>query len=249
MDQLPHPHQDIRHPDGHLQVQYIQDVTLDIDWTLFCRTLLKEDGTPIRYNYRGVQLLNDRSVNKIDKTVPVPYDLDYTPSTDCKKKVVTGNYFDQRYGVSNVFENNATQAEGTYWLGPSNSDGSFIVDFGCEKQRSILELTNVRDGGRATKKFRVSSSSSHVGPWTELVEGSMEDSRQKTEALELENFSFPSTTDRYFKFEVLDWYGVGGGLQYFDVKGKFLVERISSLISVSQIALTAATVLLLSSSR
>jgi len=179
---------------------------------------LKEDGTPIRYNYRGVQLLNDRSVNKIDKTVPVPYDLDYTPSTDCKKKVVTGNYFDQRYGVSNVFENNATQAEGTYWLGPSNSDGSFIVDFGCEKQRSILELTNVRDGGRATKKFRVSSSSSHVGPWTELVEGSMEDSRQKTEALELENFSFPSTTDRYFKFEVLDWYGVGGGLQYFDVK-------------------------------
>jgi len=182
------------------------------------RTLLKEDGTPIRYNYRGVQLLNDRKVNKIDKTVPTPYDLDYTPSTDCKKKVVTGNYFDQRFGVSNVFENNATQAEGTYWLGPTNSPGSFIVDFGCEKKRSILEVVNVRDGGRATKEFRVSSSSSHLGPWTELVEGSLGDTRTETEAIEIENFSFPSTSDQYYKFDLLGWFGVGGGVQFLDAK-------------------------------
>ena len=196
---------------------YTSDVNIS---TSVFRTLLKDDDTPIRYNYRGVQLLNLRKVNKIDVTVPAPYNLDYIPSTDCKKKVVTGNYFDERYGVENVFENNATQTVGTYWLGPTNSPGSFIVDLGCEKHRSILEVVNVRDGGRSTSKFRVYSSSSHLGPWTLLVDGALEDSREETAALGIENFSFQSTNDQFFKFELVEWFGVGGGLQFFDAKGE-----------------------------
>ena len=189
-------------------------------YSLLFRTLLKDDGSPIRYNYRGVQLLNNRKVNKIDSTVPAPYNLDYIPSTNCVKKVVTGNYFDETYGVANVFKNNDTQPEGTYWLGPSNSQGSFIVDFGCQKSRSILELVNVHDGGRATKTFRVSSSNSHNGPWTELVSRTMEDTRQSG-AKGIENFSFQSTSDQYYKFEALDYYGNGAGIQYLDAKGGF----------------------------
>ena len=75
---------------------------LSLHHSLF-RTLLKADGTAIKYNYRGVQLLNSRVVSKIDDTVPAPHNLDYTPSTGCVKKVVTGDYFDERFGVANVF--------------------------------------------------------------------------------------------------------------------------------------------------
>ena len=177
------------------------------------RTLLKDDGTAIRYNYRGVQLLNSRTVNKIDETVPAPHNLDYTPSTDCVKKVVTGDYFDARFEVANVLERNDSQPTGTFWFGPSNSQGAFIIDLGCQKQRSILELVNVHNGERATKQFRVSSSTSSMGPWTALVDGEM------TQSDSLQTFSFQATTDQYYKFEILTYYGNGGGLQYFDVKG------------------------------
>ena len=81
-------------------------------------------------------------------------------------------------------------------------------------------MVNVRDGGRSTSKFRVYSSSSHLGPWTLLVDGALEDSREETAALGIENFSFQSTNDQFFKFELVEWFGVGGGLQFFDAKGK-----------------------------
>ena len=177
------------------------------------RTLLKDDGTALKYNYRGVQLLNSRTVNKIDETVPAPHNLDYTPSTNCAKRVVTGDYFDPRFQVGNVFEMNDTQPTGTFWLGPSSSQGSFIIDFGCKKQRSILEMINVQNGERATKKFRLFSSSSYLGPWTELLDDELE------QIASLQTFSFQATTDKFFKFEIVSWYGNGGGLQYFDVKG------------------------------
>ena len=177
------------------------------------RTLLKEDGKAIKYNYRGVQLLNSRTVSKVDETVPAPYNLDYTVSTGCVKKVVTGDYFDKRFQVANVFQRNDTQPEGSYWLGPSSSQGSFIIDFGCEKQRSILEVVNVHNGERATKKFKLFSSSSYMGPWAELVDQEM------AQIDSLQTFSFQATTDQFYKFEIQDWYGNGGGLQYLDVKG------------------------------
>ena len=207
------------------------------------RTLLKDDGTAIRYNYRGVQLLNNRVVNKIDDTVPAPHNLDYTPSTSCVKKVVTGDYFDERYGVANVFTRTETQPEGSYWLGPSGSPGSFIIDMGCEKQRSILELENSHNGDRATKKFRLFSSASYMGPWTELV------SEELAQTDSLQTYSFQATTDQFYKFEALDSYGNGGGLQYLDVKGMFGCLNSSSILllnNFSQTVRRVATVLQLS---
>ena len=108
-----------------------------------------------------------------------------------------------------------SQPEGSYWLGPSNSPGSFIIDMGCEKQRSILELENSHNGDRATKKFRLFSSASYMGPWTELV------SEELAQTDSLQTYSFQATTDQFYKFEALDSYGNGAGLQYMDVKGVF----------------------------
>ena len=55
-----------------------------------------------------------------------------------------------------------------------------------------------------------------MGPWTELVVGEM------TQSDSLQTFSFQATTDQFYKFEIVEWYGNGGGLQYFDVKGLVL---------------------------
>ena len=88
-------------------------------------------------------------------------------------------------------------------------------------------MVNVHDGGRATSKFRVYSSSSHLGPWRLLVDGALKDSREENSALGIENFSFKSTTDHFFKFELVEWFGVGGGLQFFDVKGELILKIIS----------------------
>ena len=202
--------------EGVKWINFLTPLKISVSQMETFRTLLKADGTAIKYNYRGVQLLNSRPVTKIDDSVPAPHNLDYTNSTNCVKKVVTGDYFDARFGVENVFvrnETNGSQPEGTYWLGPSNSQGFFIVDFGCQKQRSILEVANVNNGDRATKKFRVFSSSSHTGPWTKLVDDEM------VKGGSVQTYSFTATTDQFYKFEQLDNYGNGGGLEYFDVKG------------------------------
>lgn len=200
--------------EGVKWINFLTPLKISVSQMEIFRTLLKANGKPIKYNYRGVQLLNGRAVSKIDETVPAPYGLRqpyYTPSTYCVKKIVTGDYFDARYGAANVFESTMSS-----WLGPSSLPGSFIMDMGCQKERSILELINTVDGNRATKNFRLLSSASFMGPWAVLVEGKME--KMENPPPPMETFSFESTTDQFYKFEIVDWYGNGGGLQYFDVK-------------------------------
>ena len=59
-----------------------------------------------------------------------------------------------------------------------------------------------------------------MGPWTELVEEEM----AQNESFPFHNYTFPSTTDQYYKFEILSYHGNGGGLQYLDVKGFSIVH-------------------------
>ena len=107
-----------------------------------------------------------------------------------------------------------------------------MVDLGCEQPRNILELVNVRDSGRAAKNFRLSSASSPFGPWTTLItNGSVNGSSgaaapaARSSAPEVSSgpapqmFFFQPTEDQFFRFELLDWEGVGGGLQFFSVTG------------------------------
>ena len=61
-------------------------------------------------------------------------------------------------------------------------------------------------------------STSKHGPWKEVIDETLADSRNKENPLPLQAFSFESVTAKFVKFEVLSWYGIGGGIQYFDIK-------------------------------
>ena len=57
------------------------------------------------------------------------------------------------------------------------------------------------------------------GPWIEVIDDdSIPDSRQQEKPLPFQTFNFDYVTARFVKFEVVSWYGSGGGLQYFNMK-------------------------------
>ena len=61
-----------------------------------------------------------------------------------------------------------------------------------------------------------------TGPFEELYQNSLPDIllTPYTEPQPLETFNFPSPREvRFIKFEVVTFYGNGGGLQFFDVIG------------------------------
>ena len=55
------------------------------------------------------------------------------------------------------------------------------------------------------------------GPWHEVLDESISDSRQQEKPLPVQKFNFDSMTARFVKFEVVSWYGAGGGLLYFNL--------------------------------
>ena len=50
-----------------------------------------------------------------------------------------------------------------------------------------------------------------------VLQKTLDDSRQHTDPLPLQEFSIPSTQGRFVKFELVSYYGHGGGLQYFNI--------------------------------
>ena len=113
-----------------------------------------------------------------------------------------------------------------YWLaekGKVGKDQGFIMNLGCSKTVTGVSLKNTRNGFHrdySTKKFRILGSTTKNGPWQELLVANLEDSRQQNppplQWLMFEN----STVVSFIKFELLEFYGEGGGLQYFAVKGE-----------------------------
>ena len=56
------------------------------------------------------------------------------------------------------------------------------------------------------------------GPWKEVLHVKwLEDSRQQKDPLPLQEFPFLAQAGRYVKVEVVSYYGLGGGLQFFDI--------------------------------
>ena len=64
------------------------------------------------------------------------------------------------------------------------------------------------------------------GPWKEVVQETLEDSRQQKDPLPLQEFPFPSQIGRYVKLEVVSYYGHGGGLQYFNIIGPVVISSV-----------------------
>ena len=67
------------------------------------------------------------------------------------------------------------------------------------------------------------------------MEKKLSDSRNLVDPLPLERFSVEKEIKAQFvKFELVSWYGHGGGLQFFDIerKGKSKYQKRSTLITI-----------------
>ena len=113
-----------------------------------------------------------------------------------------------------------------YWLaedGKAGEEQGFIMYLGCMKAVRGVSLRNTKNAehqDRATRKFRILGSTTKNGPWQELLVAYLEDSRlQKPPPLQ--RLFTKSALVSFIKFELLEFYGNGGGLQYFAVAGEF----------------------------
>ena len=74
-------------------------------------------------------------------------------------------------------------------------------------------------------------SESEEGPWKMVLQTTLADGRQQTDPLPLQEFSIAPTQGRFVKFELVSYYGHGGGLQYFNINNngpKVVKEKSSS---------------------
>ena len=57
------------------------------------------------------------------------------------------------------------------------------------------------------------------GPWTQVLEFVLDDSLKQQDPLPVQLIRLnKEATARFVKFNVVDWWGDGGGLQYFDIQ-------------------------------
>ena len=112
-----------------------------------------------------------------------------------------------------------------YWLaetGKSGKEQGFTMNLGCSKTVTGVSLRNTHNGpyrDRSTKKLRILGSATDNGPWKELLVANLEDSRQQKPP-PVQNLMFAkSSVVSFIKVELLEYYGNGGGLQYFAISG------------------------------
>ena len=115
-----------------------------------------------------------------------------------------------------------------YWLAPHGKPAEFVLDLGCNKIVNVVKLVNTHNGDhrdRSSKEIKVSISSSRAGPWSQVLHETLEDSRKQSDPLPVLSFPIYNEDDgeeeftaRFVKFNLISWYGGGGGLQYFAVK-------------------------------
>jgi len=92
---------------------------------------------------------------------------------------------------------------------------------------TIVNAHNPTWNDRGTKEFKVYLADSENGPWTEVVHDILDDNEiynnildEKINATEAsvppQYFQLPKPTcGQYVRFQIISWYGNGGGLQYF----------------------------------
>ena len=66
--------------------------------------------------------------------------------------------------------------------------------------------------------FDICFSISEAGPWVQILDRTLEDSRTQNDPLPLQTFNFNSVSAKYVKFKLISYWGKGGGLQYFNLK-------------------------------
>ena len=112
-----------------------------------------------------------------------------------------------------------------FWLAPQKKAGpeqGFTLDLGCAKKAVGVRLKNTQNRprfrDRGTKRFRLLGSSSGTGgPWQTLLEANLEDSRQQKPPPVKKLLFEKSLVVRFLKFQLLEFWGRGGGLQHLSV--------------------------------
>ena len=103
--------------------------------------------------------------------------------------------------------------------GEAGKNIGFVLGLGCRKMVSGVWLKNMHNppyNDRGTKMFRLLGSSTFSdGPWKRLIGNLLEDSRKKVPTVKTLMFDKPLVL-RYLKFELVEYWGSGGGLQYFE---------------------------------
>jgi len=107
-----------------------------------------------------------------------------------------------------------------YWLAEDATveDQGFIMSLGRSTAVWGVSLRNTHNTfhrDRSTKRFKVLGSANATGPWEELLVADLEDSRrQNPPPVQQLIFANPAVIS-FIKFELLEYWGKGGGLQYF----------------------------------
>ena len=129
-----------------------------------------------------------------------------------------------KFPASNILSLDVDQWGENYWISEEKKTGEeqgFILYLGCSKTVRGVSLRNTHGAhyrDRSTKKFRILGSSTNNGPWQELLVADLEDSRNQDPPPVQQLMFANSAVVSFIKFELLDFYGNGGGLQYFAVR-------------------------------
>ena len=145
----------------------------------------------------------------------------YTGHIACAE-VIDEKSFDGNFLARNVLTRSDPEDQGNFWATQNYSQDYFILDLGWVLLRRLVQLVNTHSAGwrdKSTKEIKVFLKTSLNEPWQEVVHEMLADSRQEEDPLPLLTFEFSPRLGRYVKVQVEDWYGVGGGLQYFNIIG------------------------------
>ena len=144
-------------------------------------------------------------------------------------QILNSTIYDGRFLANNIFsleDDGVQDGSANFWLTEdkrAGPDQGFLLDLGCPKTIVGIRLKNTKNReqfrNRGTKRFRLlgSANDSTDGSWEVILEQNLEDSREQTPPPTLELMFQDSLVVRYIKFEMLEFWGNGGGLQYFAV--------------------------------
>ena len=141
-----------------------------------------------------------------------------------RPEVLAGTSYDSRFPISNILKLEE-EAKENYWLAEHRSkvDQGFTLDLKCLSrvtEISVKNTHNFKSKDRATKRFVLEGRRSTSDSWEYLLEKELEDSRQQTSP-PVQHFQLEEPREvRYLRFQLKEYWGDGGGLQYFAVCAK-----------------------------
>lgn len=110
-----------------------------------------------------------------------------------------------------------------YWLAPDRkTGGEFRLDLRVDLDIRRIILVNTHNAyhrDRGTRAFKVFLSTGAYGPWRLVVSSELPDSRRMN-PVPAKEYTFYPIKARYVRFQLVSYWGEGGGLQYFGVRNK-----------------------------